>query len=68
MINRKYKANLINGGVAFFLAIGNSVYEDIRLMITVCTPEGYIDFERELLIDFDTLDKKADEHKWERIY
>ena len=68
MIERKYQANTSTGGIAYLLAIGQSVYEDFRFVVRVCTADGYLDCENELVGDFDTLEQIDSNPEWTRIY
>jgi len=70
MINRKYKAECINGETVTILATGQSVYGDIKLIIDFWTPDGYgvPGGSREQIVDFDYIDKMESGVIYTRIY
>ena len=68
MIERKYKAKNDIGGISYILAIGKSIYDEFRFIVTICTADGYIDYTNEQTGDFDTVEHIEAAPQWLRIY
>ncbi len=68
MINRKYKTNTDNGGIANILAVGKSVYSDINIHVDLVNAEGYITDSRMHVVDFSYVEKIESDDRYQRIY